>query len=131
MKKLTPIKSIRKFCVNCMGGSFKEIKDCCGELVPEETCVLAYFRFGKNLSKGKVKSLGSIKKYCLSCVGGVKSELEGDCLELATEKMCPLNIYKFGKNPSRKGLGNKSPGFHGVRRHRAEKNHSHGAPTSF
>ena len=43
MKKLTPIKSIRKFCLSCLGGSFQEVKECSAE----ETCSLYPYRLGR------------------------------------------------------------------------------------
>ena len=44
MKKLprpSPLKQIRKFCVDCCGGSYKTVM-CCGSL----DCSLWYLRFG-------------------------------------------------------------------------------------
>lgn len=46
MKKLTPIKSIRKKCLECCVGSVKEIRLC-----PLTDCPLHTFRFGKNPSR--------------------------------------------------------------------------------
>jgi hypothetical protein len=45
MKKnyLTPIKAIRKFCIDCSGGSIKEVREC---IIKD--CPLFDFRLGKN-----------------------------------------------------------------------------------
>ena len=43
MKKLTPIKAIRAKCIECSGGSLKEVQFC---VIPE--CALYIFRMGKN-----------------------------------------------------------------------------------
>ena len=43
MKKLTPINSIRAKCIECSGGSLKEVQFC---VIPE--CTLYLFRMGKN-----------------------------------------------------------------------------------
>ena len=64
---LTPIKRIRKHCLDCVGSS-DEVKRCAGiVLVPERhTCSLYEFRFGKNPSlKGKrgKGNPGSLEKY--------------------------------------------------------------------
>jgi len=42
MKKLTPIKAIRAKCLDCSGGSSKEVRLC-----PAEGCPLWPYRFGK------------------------------------------------------------------------------------
>ena len=43
MKKLSPLKAIRKNCLDCCNGSAKEVKLC-----PIEDCPLHQFKFGKN-----------------------------------------------------------------------------------
>lgn len=43
MKKLTPVNSIRAKCIECSGGSLKEVQFC---VIPE--CALYLFRMGKN-----------------------------------------------------------------------------------
>ena len=44
MKKITnPIKAIRCFCIDCMGGQAREVKDCTAP-----NCPLYAFRMGKN-----------------------------------------------------------------------------------
>lgn len=42
-KRLTPIKAIRKHCLDCMGGSWVQVKRCDNAM-----CPLLEFRFGKN-----------------------------------------------------------------------------------
>jgi len=43
MKYLTPIRGIRKFCLECSGGSVKEVRKC---IIKD--CSLYDFRLGKN-----------------------------------------------------------------------------------
>ena len=43
MKKLTPMKAIRKKCLDCMASSAKEVRLC-----PIEDCSLYLYRFGRN-----------------------------------------------------------------------------------
>lgn len=44
MEKITsPLKAIRCFCVECMGGQVREVKDCTAP-----NCPLYAFRMGKN-----------------------------------------------------------------------------------
>ncbi len=42
MKKLTPLKSIRKKCIDCSGGSYQEVRFC-----QIEECPLYTYRHGK------------------------------------------------------------------------------------
>lgn len=55
-KKLTPLKAIRKNCLNCMGDSFREVKLC-----PSNDCPLFNYRFGKNPARkgigGKINKI--------------------------------------------------------------------------
>ena len=39
----SPLKAIRAFCIDCMGGQVKEVKLC-----PSQICPLRAFRMGKN-----------------------------------------------------------------------------------
>jgi len=50
VKKLTPLKAIRVYCIECSGGSLKEVRMC-----PHTNCTLYTYRFGKNPSR---KGLG-------------------------------------------------------------------------
>ena len=44
MEKITsPLKAIRSFCIECMGGQVREVKDCTAP-----NCPLYAFRMGKN-----------------------------------------------------------------------------------
>jgi hypothetical protein len=62
MKRITPLKAIRAHCLECMGGSAKEVKRC---NIPD--CSLYEFRFGHNPSlKGKRGNGQALKKYRLS-----------------------------------------------------------------
>jgi len=47
MKSKTPIKSIRAYCLECSGGSPKEVRLC---VIPE--CPLYPYRLGKNPNRG-------------------------------------------------------------------------------
>ena len=48
-KKLTnPVKAIRAFCLECVGGSANEVKPC-----PSMRCPLHPFRFGRNPYRSK------------------------------------------------------------------------------
>lgn len=62
MAKISPLKAIRKQCLECCGGSAKEVKLC---TVPN--CSLYPFRFGKNPNRrgrrgGNVEALKKARK---------------------------------------------------------------------
>lgn len=52
MAKLTPMKAIRKKCLECSAGSVKEVKNC-----PVKKCALYEYRFGHRpvLSRGNIE----------------------------------------------------------------------------
>ncbi|MBL7066588.1 MAG: hypothetical protein ISS29_01835 [Candidatus Marinimicrobia bacterium] len=81
MKRLTRLQSIRKFCIQCMGGSIYLPTDC-----PAKKCKFYPYRLGRGGgSKGTV-----IRKYCLECVGS-PSEVK-NCPDLD----CSLYLFRFG-----------------------------------
>ena len=43
-KRVSPLRAIRSFCLECVGYNYEEVARC----VSEETCPLWRFRFGKN-----------------------------------------------------------------------------------
>ena len=84
---MTPLKSIRKKCMDCTGGSTKEIRYC-----EHSDCDFYNNRFGT----GGGRYLKLIRKFCLWCCNGVHKEIA-----LCTCNDCPLHRFRFGKNPSR------------------------------
>lgn len=96
--KITPLKAIRKKCLNCSGFSPQEVKDCpCFENNGNiEKCHLFPYRFGKKPPNytGKRAIRKAIRKYCLWCQGGNK-KLVSKCL--TTD--CPLYKFKFLYQP--------------------------------
>jgi hypothetical protein len=93
MNKLTPIKSIRKFCLWCYNAQTPhdsqaiQIPDC-----PSEKCFLYPFRLGKR-PKG-FHPIKSIRKRCLDCSGGILQEVK-DCAFID----CSLFLYRLGHRP--------------------------------
>jgi len=57
MKSLTPLKSIRKNCLECSAGSAKEVKLC-----QIKDCPLYRFRAGKNPNRSGIGGKGFPKK---------------------------------------------------------------------
>ena len=54
---LTPVKSIRKKCVECTGGSLKEVREC---VIPD--CPLFPYRMGKNPNRKPSKNPNIFEK---------------------------------------------------------------------
>ena len=55
--KTTPLKAIRKKCLDCMSSSTNEVKLCLSE-----DCPLFVYRFGKNPARKGIGNLGNIKR---------------------------------------------------------------------
>ena len=58
MKNLTPLKAVRKNCLECSNGSAKEVKLC-----SIENCPLYQFRFGKNPNRSGIGGIGFPKEF--------------------------------------------------------------------
>ena len=99
---MTPLRAIRKVCVECVGSSH-EVRNCGGDVcvgVQGDEKVECYF-FPFRLTKGR-PSVKLLRKFCLECQGG-SSRLVSEC-----KSDCPLHQYRFGKNPRRAGMGDIS-----------------------
>ena len=97
----TPLKAIRKKCINCSGFSCKEVTNC-----DFTDCSLYPYRFGLRpetaLKQGKevkcdnIKTpLKAIRSECISCMNGSKKEVK-----LCSLPNCSLYPYRFGMRPS-------------------------------
>jgi len=94
MQELTPLKSVRKRCLDC-AGSAKEVSRC------QENCLLAEYKFGKRpRGKANLTPVRAIRKYCLWCVLDQPTEAR-----LCPVLDCPMYPYRLGKNPHRTGKG--------------------------
>jgi len=91
---LSPLKAIRKHCVECCCGQFVEVQLC-----PVNDCALHPYRFGKGPDvKPKLTALKSIREKCLDCSGGSSVDAR-ECWN--TE--CMLFSLRMGHNPNLKG----------------------------
>lgn len=105
--RTTPLKSIRKKCLDCVGSNRSEITKCqeTGSTAgPSGQCDLYHYRSGKRSKLASLSSLKSIRKYCLWCMCGQSNEVK-----LCVSPECALFTYRLGKNPARKGLCGKPP----------------------
>ena len=86
----TPLKSIRKYCLSCMGGNAKEVKLC-----PSTDCPFYKYRMNKRRPK-----LKEIRKFCFGC-----GEDTAQAVKNCKFPDCELYEYRLGKNPKLKGKG--------------------------
>jgi len=93
---MTPLKSIRKFCVQCAGSS-REVSKCGGHRIfgddGNESNRCLFYKFRKGRGRPSVKI---IRKHCLACMGG-----SYDLVRNCTSFECPVYIFRFGKNPNK------------------------------
>ena len=82
--KLTPLRSIRKFCLWCVLDQIVEIQQC-----PSKDCPLWRFRMGKGNAK-----LRDIRLKCLDCSGGSEKTAR-EC----RFPNCSLFAYRMGHRP--------------------------------
>jgi hypothetical protein len=88
-KRLTPKQSVKKQCLQCVGGNRKDIATCDADNPAYMLCPFHPYR-----QKGRV-SVKIIRQFCLQCMGG-SHKLVREC----TTEACPVYIYRFGKNPA-------------------------------
>lgn len=92
--KGTPLYAVRKFCIECCGGSKPDVKTCTGDKPimggRYKCCPLFSHRLGR-----KRISVQKIKKHCLMCMGGSREAVK-EC----PSKDCWLYLFRFGTNPN-------------------------------
>ena len=98
MKRLTPLKAIRAYCLECTQ-SAKEVRICDPFILnhyKEDSweCSLYHFRFGKRGKKAKKTTCKAIRENCLYCCVGSHKEIQ------LCGGYCPLKEFRFGKNPA-------------------------------
>jgi len=82
-KPLTPLKAIRKKCVDCSGGELKEVRNC-----QFAGCPLYPLRMGR----GSKATLKRIRAFCVWCCCGQRNEAR-----LCLTVRCSLWEFRFGK----------------------------------
>lgn len=92
---VSPIRSIRKYCLWCCIDSKEEIKLC-----PIFNCSLHAYRLGKRNSEPASTPVKAIRMTCLDCSVYSPSEVKN-----CEHTDCSLFPYRLGKNPNRKGIG--------------------------
>lgn len=115
----SPLKAVRRHCLDCCGGSANEVSLCAAK-----SCPLWPFRFGSNPDKAALAddhtpvlpderpatrsqlvesgatALQSIKRWCIDCSGGSVGDAKSCRLN-----SCVLHRFRLGRNPNRAGMG--------------------------
>jgi hypothetical protein len=93
MAKLTPLQSIRKECLYCMGGSPGLVSSC-----TSARCGLHPYRTGKIAIGADRRLLRVIRHFCLSCVGS-SDEVKKCTGKMLDGVVCKFHQYRIGKRP--------------------------------
>jgi len=98
----TPLEAIHQFCVNWVGGSIYEVKNCGGDHSLNDGCdedgICLFYSY--RMAKGR-PYIRIVRRMCLWCQGG-SSDGVNECLT----NDCMLYSYRFGKNPNITRKGN-------------------------
>lgn len=99
----TRLQAIRQHCVDCTGGSYKEVENCtAGPDAPEPyyRCLLYAWRMGRNPARGpgvrNPSKTKIIRKYCLACMGGDR-RLVREC----ANSNCAMHRFRLGALPKK------------------------------
>lgn len=87
--KITPLKHVRKFCVECCGGNSREVALCTAT-----QCPIYDYRFGKR-ADAKYRPILSIRKKCYDCCEGTSK-----AIQKCQFKACYLWVYRLNKRPT-------------------------------
>lgn len=86
IKKLNRRKAIRKRCLDCSAGSYKEVQNC-----ERLDCTIHQFRTGKGRQDPKIRQK-AIRQYCLWCCAEQAPEVH-KCPDIS----CPLYVFRKGR----------------------------------
>ncbi len=91
-KIMTPNRTIRNFCFNCVGKSSWNDVDKCEGVIKNglEICPFHNYRLGKGRPSVKI-----FKKFCLQCMGNNR-----EFVKLCDTTNCLIYPYRMGTNPN-------------------------------
>ena len=95
VRRLTPLRAIRKKCLWCCPGSSHKVRLC-----SITDCTLHPYRFRKRPKRpeanGRLTAMKAIRRNCLDCSACSPAEVRGCQI-----RDCMLHRYRMGKNPER------------------------------
>ena len=96
MRKISALEAIRRFCVQCEGGSPTSVTECL-----YKACPFYAYRLGVALPAGKHRPLKAIRTFCLEeCQAGNQGQVEGCQGDTAAAGPCPAFPFRMGKSPN-------------------------------
>ena len=125
----SPIRAIRHKCLDCMGGSFTQVKRCVFDGVHSKPCPLWPFRFGCRRSTAERRHgreflspadlpgagqpvmktppakftpspLTAIRRHCMACCNGKPRTVKSCALDGFNSTRCDLWPFRFGVSPA-------------------------------
>ncbi len=96
---MTPLKSVRQFCLRCTSGDKSEVRKCAGRLLGQGDKNGMCFFHPYRLGRGR-PSVKTIRRSCLECCGG-STKLVREC----RDANCPVWRFRMGRNPNRARIG--------------------------
>jgi hypothetical protein len=93
-ERLTPLKAVRRKCIDCKGYELKQVREC-----DFSGCPFHSLRMGR----GSRSVLKPIRSFCLWCCCGQRHEVK-----LCPAMKCPLWRYRQGRRPQTTGLLTKN-----------------------
>lgn len=101
-RKRTPLQTIRRECLTCMGCGKQDQAGHIRECPSRDTCALWPYRLGKRPATVPNRPLKAIHGRCIECVGSAH-EVRKCTGEMMDGTSCVLHPFRFGTNPSLKG----------------------------
>lgn len=100
-KFLSPIKSIRQNCLDCMNGQTNEVRLC-----TSPKCNSFPYRQGvKPKVRHSSTPIQSIRQKCIDCRGGNLEQVRNCEHDGIQDNFCFLHPYRMGKSPNRACIG--------------------------
>ncbi len=91
MLPIKAAKALRRFCLDCQGGSSQSVLGC-----TDEDCFLYPFRLCTiDTPPAEARPLRAVRKHCLAC-----AETRQDVRRCDAKETCPLWSFRFGVLPS-------------------------------
>lgn len=86
----TPLKTIRTYCIHCVGGDLEEVRNCTANNPQWHVCPFHRYRMNKGRPSARI-----FRKFCLQCMNGSR-----DMVNNCNTSHCLIHPYRMGKHPS-------------------------------